>query len=317
MSYRSLGESPHLTLAQSNWAAPMSTTATSWEHRGRETMGLVLGAGGIRGCAHAGALRVLEEAGITPDLVVGASVGAMFGLALAAGVPSTRMAELIGQSSSFDIARFYFTGRLRTDRRNPIARLLYEAGDDKTFDDLELPFAVLATDMETGAPTVLTSGPVLRAVEASIALPFVARPVEIDGRFYVDGGLFDTAPVGIARSLGADRVITICLGYNYRAPRFLRQRPWTQPALERLGRIEALTAASIREQFRFGCRLFGASFDPPLPATDADVAIWPEFGRVGPNSMVGAQFCYEQGVKATREALPVIASLVQAEEGPA
>jgi predicted acylesterase/phospholipase RssA len=206
---------------------------------------------------------------------------------------------------------------LRTDRRNPIARLLHEAGDGKTFDDLELPFAVLATDMETGAPTVLTSGPVLRAVEASIALPFVARPVEIDGRFYVDGGLFDTAPVGIARSLGADRVITVCLGYNYRAPRFLRERPWTQPALERLGRIEALTAAGIREQFRFGCRLFGASFDPPLPATDADVAVWPEFGRVGPNSMVGAQFCYEQGVKAMREALPVIASLVQEKERPA
>ncbi len=283
-------------------------TASTTSDRGRSTIGLVLGAGGIRGCAHAGALQVLDEAGIRPDLVVGASVGALFGLAFAAGISSHRMAQVIGQSSSFDIARFYIAGRLRTDRRNPIARLLHEAGDGKTFDDLELPFAVLATDMETGTPTVLTSGPVLRAVEASIALPFVARPVAIDGRFYVDGGLFDTAPVGIARSLRADRVITICLGYNYRAPRFWRKRPWTRPVLERLGRTNAVTAAGIRDQLRFGCRLFGASFDPPLPATDADVAIWPEFGRVGPNSMVGAQFCYEQGLKATREALPAITS---------
>jgi predicted acylesterase/phospholipase RssA len=288
----------------------MGAAFTTSEHGGRARVGLVLGAGGIRGCAHAGALQVLDEAGIRPDLVVGASVGAMFGLALAAGVSSRRMAEVIGRSSSFDIARFYFAGRLRADRRNPIARLLHEAGDGKTFDDLELPFAVLATDMETGAPTMLTSGPVLRAVEASIALPFVARPVAIDGRFYVDGGLFDTAPVGIARSLGADRVITVCLGYNYRAPRFLRNRPWTRPLLERLGRTNALEAASLREQFRFGCRLYEASFDPPLPATDADVAIWPDFGRVGPNSMVGAHFCYEQGVQATREALPVIASVL-------
>lgn len=281
------------------------------QHSGRATLGLVLGAGGIRGCAHAGALQVLDEAGIRPDLVVGASVGAMFGLALAAGMPTQRMAQVIGEAGPLDIARFYFGGRLRADRRNPIARLLHDAGDGKTFDDLELPFAVLATDMETGVPTVITNGPVLRAVEASIALPFVARPVPIDGRFYMDGGLFDTAPVGVARALGADRVITVCLGYNYLAPRFLRRRPWTKPVLERLGRISTCTSAGLRPQFRFGCRLFAASFDPPLPATDADVAIWPAFGRVGPNSMVGAQFCYQQGVTATREAIPAITSVLE------
>lgn len=277
----------------------------------RSTVGLVLGAGGIRGCAHAGALQVLDEAGIRPDLVVGASVGAMFGLALAAGVSPHRMARVIADAGPFDIARFYLLGRLRADRRNPIARLLSDAADGKTFDDLELPFAVLATDMETGVPTVLRSGPVLRAVEASIALPFVARPVEIDGRFYVDGGLFDTAPVGVARSLGADRVITVCLGYNYLAPRFLRRRPWTRPLLERLGRATMPATAGLGHQFRFGCRLCAASFDPPLPATDADVAIWPEFGRIGPNSMVGARFCYEQGVTATRAAIPALTALVR------
>lgn len=266
----------------------------------------MLGAGGIRGCAHAGALRVLEEAGVRPTLVVGTSVGAMFGLAFAAGVGSDRVAEVIGRSSPLDIARFYFAGRLRTDRRNPIARLLHEAGDGKTFDDLALPFAVLATDFETGAPTVFTAGPVLRAVEASIALPLVARPVPIGGRWYVDGGLFDTAPVGVARALGAKRVITVCLGYNYTAPHFLRRRPWTRPLLERLGGSGPVRTAGVGAQLRFGCRLYSASFNPPLPAGDADVAIWPEFGRVGPNSMVGARFCYEQGMKATRAALPAI-----------
>ena len=276
----------------------------------RPAIGLVLGAGGIRGCAHAGALRVLDAAGIRPDLVVGASVGAMFGLALAAGMSSQRLAQVIGEARPLDIARFYFGGRLRAGRRNPIARLLHEAGDGKTFADLKLPFAVLATDMETGIPTTITSGPVLRAVEASIALPFMARPVPIDGRFYVDGGLFDTAPVGVARALGADRVITVCLGYNYVAPRFIRRRPWTRPVLERLGRTSALTTAGLQPQFRFGCRLFAAAFDPPLPAQDADVAIWPEFGRIGPNSMVGAQFCYQQGIKATREAIPAIMSVL-------
>jgi predicted acylesterase/phospholipase RssA len=249
---------------------------------------------------------VLHEAGIRPDLVVGASTGAIFGLALAAGLPAAHMARVIEESTPLDLVHFYFTGRLRTDRRNTIARLLREAGEGKTFADLELPFAVLATDMETGKPTVLDSGPVLPAVEASIALPFIARPAAIGGRFYVDGGLFDTAPVWTARAMGAERVIAICLGSNYLAPRLLRTRPWTRPLLERLGTSGKLTAARFRDQVRFGCRLCAASFDPPLPAQDADVAVWPEFGRIGPNSMVGAQFCYRQGVEATRKALPEI-----------
>ena len=295
----------------------MPTTTPPSAAPQRSTLGLVLGAGGIRGCAHAGALAVLEESGVRPDLVVGASVGAMFGLAYAAGVSSRHLALVIAESRPRDIARFYFEGRLRTDRRNPIARLLHDAGDGKRFEDLDLPFAVLATDMATGAPTVLRDGPVLPAVEASIALPFVARPVPIDGRHYVDGGLFDTAPVGVARALGADRVVTVCLGYNYRAPRALRRRPWTRPLLERLGRTLEPAPTGLRSQVRFGCRLFAASFDPPLPATDADVAIWPEFGNIGPNSMIGARSCYDQGVAATRAALPAIRSLIEHEEGPA
>ncbi|HEX6510150.1 MAG TPA: patatin-like phospholipase family protein [Chloroflexota bacterium] len=272
-------------------------------------LGLVLGAGGVRGCAHAGAVSVLHEAGIRPDLVVGASVGAIFGLAVAAGVTAERMAQVIHDSGQLDLVRFYFAGRLRTDRRNPIARLVAEAGDGKTFADLPLPFAVLATDMETGEPTVLDSGPVLPAVEASIALPFIARPVELGGRFYVDGGLLDTAPVRVARKMGAGWVIAICLGNNYSAPRLFRKRPWTRQILERLGEAGELTAARFRDQVRFSCRLCAATFDPPLPAQDADIAIWPEFGRIGPNSMVGSRFCYEQGVKATWQAMPDIVAM--------
>lgn len=276
----------------------------------KERIGLVLGAGGIRGCAHAGAIAVMREAGIEPDLVVGASVGAIFGLALAAGISSSYLERVIRDARTRDLLRFYFTGRLRTDRRNPIARMLVDAGENKHFSDLDIPFAVLATDMETGQPTVLNSGPVLPAIEASIALPFIARPAVIDGRFYVDGGLLDTAPTGVARRMGAERVIAICLGQNYTAPRVFRRRSWTQRLLERLGKQEQLIRAGFRDQIRFGCRLCSATFDPPLPAPDADIAIWPQFGRIGPNSMVGASFCYDRGVQATRAALPQIHSLL-------
>jgi predicted acylesterase/phospholipase RssA len=283
--------------------------AIDLSHRSRPSIGLVLGAGGTRGGAHAAVISVLAEAGIPIDLVVGASVGSIFGLGVAAGVPAERIIRLVQESSTLDMIRFY-VGRLRPGGDNPIARLLLEAGEGKEFSDLPLPFAVMATDMETGRPTVLDRGPVLPAVQASIALPFIARPVELGGRYYLDGGLLDTAPVKVARQMGAERVIAVCLGYNYTAPLFLRRRPWTHRHLERLGTQRRPVAGRMRDQIRFGCRLYAASYTPPIPAEDADVVIWPEFGKVGPNSMSGLHFCFEQGLQAARAALPTIERLV-------
>lgn len=277
----------------------------------RPRVGLILGAGGIRGCAHAAVISVLCEAGIPIDMVVGASVGSIFGLGLAAGRPPSEMVRLVQETNPVELFRFY-AGRLRPGARNPIARMLHEAGDGKMFADLELPFAVMGTDMATGKPVVIDSGPVLPAVQASIALPLIARAVGLGEAFYLDGGLVDTAPAWVARTMGADLVITVCLGYNYMAPRFLRKRPWTRSVLERMGKQPAPIRGRFRDQVRFGCRLYAGSYEPPIPAEDADIAIWPEFDRVGPNSMFGAQFCFERGLQAAREALPQIEAMLAA-----
>ena len=266
----------------------------------RPITGLVLGAGGIRGCAHPGIIAVLREQAVPIDLVVGASVGAMFGLGLAAGLSTDYMVRVVQETRSADLFRFY-AGRLRPSRSNPIARMLLEAGDGRTFADLDLPFAVLATDMETGRPVVFDSGPVLEAIQASIAIPFVARSARMGDRHYLDGGLMDTAPVGVARDMGADTVIAVCLGFNYAAPGFLRRRPWTQGVLERMGRQRRPINGRLADQLRFGFRLYAATYTPPIPALDADITIWPEFNGKRPNSIFGAQYCLEQGIKAARE----------------
>jgi predicted acylesterase/phospholipase RssA len=234
-------------------------------------------------------------------------VGSIFGLGLAAGVSHEYMVRVVRETKPIDLFRFY-AGRLRAGPHNPIARLIHEAGDGKTFADLELPFAVTATDMETGRPVVIDSGPVLEAVEASIAIPFVARPARVGGRCYVDGGLMDTAPVGVARAMGADYVIAVLLGYNYCAPGFLRQRPWTRSALERLGTQRQPITGRFPDQMRFGFRLYAASYDPRFPGGDADIAIWPELNGTRPNSVFGAHFCLEQGYRAAREALSAAVS---------
>ena len=269
-------------------------------------VGLVLGAGGIRGCAHAGVIEVLGEAGVPIDLVVGASVGSIFGLGVAAGLPTEHVVRAARDATPLDMFRFY-AGRLRTDRRNLAARLLREAGEGKNFADLALPFAVMATDMTHHRTVTIDQGPVLPAVEASIALPFIARPVVLDGCCYADGGLLDTAPVHVARTMGADIVIAVCLGLNYAAPAFLRRRPWTQSVLHRLGRQQRPSRAGLHDQVRFSFRLYANSYDPPPPSADeADIAIYPELGSISPNSMFGTRVCYEAGVAAGRAALPAI-----------
>lgn len=271
----------------------------------RPRVGLVLGAGGIRGCAHAGVAGVLHEEGVPIDVVVGTSVGAMIGLAVAAQLPVEQIRQVVRETTPLDLIRFY-AGRLRAGRSNPIARMMYEAGDGKEFSDLALPFAVTVTDMEHDRPVVIDSGPVLPAVEASAAVPFIARPAELGGRMYLDGGLLDTLPVYVARALGAELVIGVCLGVNYTSPRFLRKHPWAQKALARLGRQYGPSSARFRDQLRFGCRLFAAGCNPPPPSADADVTIEPDFGRLSPNSPFGAQFALAQGERAARAALPLI-----------
>lgn len=277
-------------------------------HPSRPIVGLVLGAGGTRGTAHAAVIQVLQQAGIPVDLVVGASVGAMYGLALAAGMPADDLARTARATTSLDLARFY-AGRLRPSRFNPIGRLLLETGAGKDFADLNMPFAIMATDLARGITEALTSGPVLPAIQASISLPFIAPPVEIDGRYYVDGGLLDTLPVRATRAMGADLVIGVCLGYNFIAPAMFRP-PSARAALERLGRPTRRSRVPIVEQVRSFARLSAATFDPPPPSREADVTIWPEFGRIGPNSMVGSAFCFDQGLIAAQEALPRIERLL-------
>src|SRR5579884_2399128 len=107
--------------------SPASTPSPAQPQSQRPRTAIVLGAGGIRGCAHPGVLTVLQEHGIQIDMVVGASIGSMFGLALAAGIPAESMIRTVRESRPMDILRFYMGG-LDPAGKNPIARMLHEAG---------------------------------------------------------------------------------------------------------------------------------------------------------------------------------------------
>lgn len=174
---------------------------------------LVLGSGAAKGLAHIGVLKVLEQEGIKPDLIVGCSIGAVVGGLYASGLNADEMYEL---AVNLKRSRFIFM----IDPSNPvqaflngekIRRWLDEVLPVKEFSQLKIPFACVATDLNTGELAILNSGNVLDSIMASISVPIIFPPVEINGHYYVDGGVKSPLPVKVARNLGADRVIAVNL----------------------------------------------------------------------------------------------------------
>jgi NTE family protein len=203
---------------------------------GRKRLGVVLGGGGVRGLAHVGVLAGLRRAGIEPDVLVGVSMGALVATTYAArsdwlaaleGVDRSRLPALTDPRDDIALAR------MRTLVRNARAlapsvwtwgRQGYEEfgratlsqllGEGTTFADTRVPVAVVATDLERAGRVVLDTGDLIGATLASGAIPGLAKPVEVAGRTYIDGGFSDPAPVDVARSMGADVVVAVHVGQH-------------------------------------------------------------------------------------------------------
>ena len=183
------------------------------ERRAPAKIGLALGAGAARGWAHIGVLRVLERAGIVPDVIAGCSVGAVVGGCYAAG----KLDEVEAFALSLDKRRvmglldFHIggSGLIAGDR---LRRLLERDLSEQRIEDLAVRFAAIATELGTGHEIWLTRGPLVEAMRASYALPGLFDPVRLGRRWLMDGALVNPIPITAARALGAD--IVICVNLN-------------------------------------------------------------------------------------------------------
>jgi len=176
----------------------------------RKRVGLALSGGVARGPAHVGALLALERAGIPIDVVAGTSAGSLVGALYCAGMSPTRMVELITHFGWRQIARLVFPrqGFVSFDK---LERWLASTLNGATFETLQKPLAVVATDLDGGEPVILCNGPVARAVHASCAVPGFVVPVKWNERTLCDGGASCNLPTAQARALGADFVIGVDL----------------------------------------------------------------------------------------------------------
>jgi NTE family protein len=183
----------------------------------------VLGGGGKLGAAEVGMLRALVDAGIRPDLVLGTSIGAVNGVALAADPTDAGITRLhalwadVDHSGIFGgslVDRLRHLARTRTSLHSnePLRRLLERALPARTFDDLAVPFQCVAACIETSDAHWFSSGDLIEAVLASCAVPGLLPAVRIGDRHYLDGGIVESIPVRRALELGADEVYVLQVG---------------------------------------------------------------------------------------------------------
>lgn len=211
-------------------------------------IGLVLGGGGAKGAAEVGVLKVLEEAGIRPDYIVGTSIGSIVGGLYAAGYSAKELETmfqtqewltlLTDRSSSLASEPYkvvndvtYIFGFPILDRRanglgvmkgSNIEHMLdsmANAKGCKNFASLKIPFSCVAADIRSGSEVILREGSLAKAMRASMAIPGVFKPVEIGDRHLVDGGMLNNLPVDVCRQMGADIIIAVDLQQNEQKPR--------------------------------------------------------------------------------------------------
>jgi NTE family protein len=183
----------------------------------------VLGGGGHLGAYEVGMLRALRAAGVTPDLVVGTSIGAINGALVAAdpvghGIEAlTELwsgvweAELFGESVLGRLGRLART-RTHLHANEPLRRMLAAALPVQRIEQLAVPFQCVAASIERASEHWFTEGPIVDAVLASAAVPGLLPPVEIGGEHFLDGGLVHSIPVGRAVQLGARTVYVLHVG---------------------------------------------------------------------------------------------------------
>ncbi|NMM47380.1 patatin-like phospholipase family protein [Marinigracilibium pacificum] len=206
----------------------------------RPKIGLVLSGGGAKGIAHIGVIKALENAGITPDYVTGTSMGSIIGALYSIGYTADELEE-IALTANWDILlsnqtplynvtfeeKLYY-GRYLLEFFYENKKIIYPKGiiegealldyfsyltrgvhTINDFNDFPIPFACVATDIETGEPVVMRSGSLATAMRASMAIPSIFTPVKRNGKLLVDGGLVRNMPVDEVLNMGADIVIGV------------------------------------------------------------------------------------------------------------
>jgi NTE family protein len=252
-------------------------------------LALILGGGGSKGLAHVGVLEELEQANIPINLVVGCSAGSIIG-AMYCDCPCTQhlKSTFLKLNTNKFVDFDLWNARYGLCQGRSLRRFLDEHLVANNFEELKLPFYLVATDLYSSELVILGGGPLVPAIEASCSIPFIFVPVELHGRTLVDGGVIDPVPVRVAKHFNAEVTIAVDL-------RGLL--PHTFPT--NLFAV-ASRSAEITLLWQSECCI-----------KDADVVIRPNLQGVGTFCKNMNEYIYQAGKIAAREAIPQILACLE------
>ena len=297
----------------------------------RPKVGLVLGGGGAKGAAEVGVLKVLEEAGVQVDCIVGTSIGSIVGGLYAAGYSASeletmfqtqewlslltdRKASLNNEPYTTINGVTYIFGFPVMDRNSRgigvmsggrIEQLIDSMVSVKgctEFEGLKIPFRCVTADIRNAKEVILSKGVLCKALRASMAIPGIFKPVEHNGLLLVDGGMLNNLPVDVCRQMGADIVIAVDLQQNEQKPR-KRTDLTALTGLASLfglgGILEWITNRPDIEKYYANRKRADIYIHPNLPDADAS-----SFGNKNAARMIQA------GTAAAKGQLPALRALV-------
>jgi len=257
----------------------------------RKTVGLALSGGGARGFAHVGVLNALQDHEIPLDCVAGTSAGSFVGAAVAAGLSADEIYRFGGGLNWFKISGLSYSprGLLSNAKMKSYIERHFES---IRFEDLKLPFAAVACDLESGSEVVLKGeGDLTEAIRASCAIPGVFVPVpDHNGRMLVDGGVVSPVPVNALKQFGPDIIIAVDLmgaGSSFKSVPRTPLGMFFQSAM--------VLMRSISKEQHFA----------------ADVVIIPEIAHIRPDQMGRSEELFELGLAAGEAKVSEIKRLLE------
>lgn len=256
----------------------------------KKKIGLALSGGGARGFAHIGVLKALQEHSIQIDLVAGTSAGSFVGGAFAAGMPVDEIVEMGRKISWFGVSGFSYSPRGLLSNA-ALGTFIEQNFPVNRFEDLKIPFAAVACDLETGDEVVFRdSGDLAFAIRASCAIPGVFMPlIDEQGRSLIDGGAISPMPTKAVRKLGAEIVIAVDLvtcGSTFLG------KPTTLIGTFFQAAMLMIQTASKNQHYR------------------ADIVIEPQLAHIRPNEIVKRDELMELGEAAALEKMEAIKELI-------
>ena len=179
----------------------------------RPKIGLALGGGGARGLAHIGVIKILEKNKIPIDLIAGSSIGAIIGGFYASGLNIKEIEKIALDIDYHKIFSVLFEPRLKQGLigGEKIKIFIENYIGKKNFKDCRIPFSAVATNLKTGEIVPLNKGEIAQAIQASISIPLIFKPVKINNQTLIDGELSSPVPVEVVRNMGADIIIAVNL----------------------------------------------------------------------------------------------------------